>query len=69
MAKVMVPTLILWGAQDTVLPPSHADVFAASMPNAEIRILDQVGHMPQSEARDAVATAIREIGAQTGDGS
>ncbi|GLQ21465.1 alpha/beta fold hydrolase [Algimonas porphyrae] len=69
MAKVEAPTLILWGAKDTVLPPEHADIFAEHMPHASVRILDQVGHMPQSEAVDEVATAIRTLAARTGNGS
>lgn len=69
MAKVTVPTRILWGAQDVVLPTDHADVFVQNMPKAEVSILDQVGHMPQSEAADSVADAIRQVIAETRDGS
>jgi len=64
MAKIAVPTTILWGVQDVVLPIAQADVFAANIAHAAIIRLDDVGHMPQSEAPDQVAAAIRAIAAQ-----
>jgi len=67
MNKITVPTIVIWGAQDVVLPPAHAEVFAQNIAGAEIMILEKVGHMPQAEATDQVADAIRRLATATGE--
>ena len=47
-----VPTLVLWGAGDAVIPPPAAAEFAA--PGVELRVLPGRGHMVQIEAAAAV---------------
>lgn len=44
-----VPTLIVWGSQDRVLHVSGAKILAAVMPNAEVAVMDSVGHLPMIE--------------------
>ncbi|GAB2665694.1 alpha/beta fold hydrolase [Nocardia goodfellowii] len=44
LAGVSAPTLILWGAQDSWLPPSQADALAARIPDATATILPGCGH-------------------------
>lgn len=60
-ARVEVPTIIIWGDQDRVLPADHADRFVAEMPQAELVLLEGVGHLPQAEAPDVVIDAIRRL--------
>lgn len=74
MTRIDVPTLLIWGAEDTVLPASHAEIFSDNIAQIETIILENVGHMPQSEATDDVASMIRAFVMQTqmieaGDGS
>ena len=47
------PFAILWGAADAILPPPD-------MPTPGLRMLPDVGHMPQVEAAGEVVEAIRE---------
>ncbi|WP_448580292.1 alpha/beta fold hydrolase [Thermaurantiacus sp.] len=54
-----IPTLILWGREDRLFPPSAAQWFKEAIPSAELVILDGVGHIPQEEAPDASAAAVR----------
>ncbi|MEL6686805.1 MAG: alpha/beta hydrolase [Pseudomonadota bacterium] len=61
MQNVTAPTLILWGSEDRVLPPAHADMFVDSMPEAELIALEGVGHLPHAEVPDAVIDAIRRV--------
>lgn len=49
MAGIDVPTLILHGDQDNLVPVSAARRFAESIPGAEIAIYPNVGHLPQEE--------------------
>jgi pimeloyl-ACP methyl ester carboxylesterase len=64
MAKVTVPTWIIWGVQDVMLPIDHADQFAAHMPNVTILRLNGVGHLPQSEAPERVVEILETLVAE-----
>src|ERR1700756_1270786 len=39
-----VPTLIIAGAQDKVIPPSHARAAHAALPASQLQIIDDAGH-------------------------
>ncbi|WP_179380919.1 alpha/beta fold hydrolase [Jannaschia marina] len=54
-----VPTLILWGQEDVVVPFAVAEAYAEGVPDAELVLLPEAGHSPQLEAPDRVADAIR----------
>jgi pimeloyl-ACP methyl ester carboxylesterase len=41
-----IPTLLLWGAMDTVLPVAHAYIAASAMPSARLEIFARSGHFP-----------------------
>lgn len=49
IATLRQPTLILWGAQDRLLPPEAAQRFARDIPGSRLVILDALGHVPQEE--------------------
>jgi pimeloyl-ACP methyl ester carboxylesterase len=51
--RLTMPTLILWGELDRLLPVGQAAVWAELIPNAETRILAGVGHLPFEESPDA----------------
>ncbi|MFN2135620.1 MAG: alpha/beta fold hydrolase [Candidatus Promineifilaceae bacterium] len=46
LKRISQPTLIVWGADDPVLPVAHAQQIAASIPNAQLVIWDRCGHLP-----------------------
>jgi pimeloyl-ACP methyl ester carboxylesterase len=45
-----MPTLIVWGASDRIIPAGHAEEAHQAMPGSHLEIFDGVGHMPQLEA-------------------
>jgi pimeloyl-ACP methyl ester carboxylesterase len=47
--RVKSDTLLVWGAEDRVVPPSYAERFAGLMPNARTVILPECGHFPMLE--------------------
>lgn len=49
VARVRVPTLIVWGREDAWIPVADADRFAAHIPGARKVVLDSCGHLPQEE--------------------
>lgn len=44
LSEVGVPVTVWQGARDRLLPPSHAHLLAAALPNARLRIIDGAGH-------------------------
>lgn len=44
-----LPTLIIWGEKDTITPINIAYELDVLIPNSEISILEEVGHIPQIE--------------------
>lgn len=49
MSRIAVPTLVVWGRQDTILPVSQADVAAQRIANATVHLIDRCGHVPGLE--------------------
>ena len=44
-----MPTLIVWGAQDTIIPLNHGYQAHAAIPNSRLEIMEGVGHYPHVE--------------------
>jgi pimeloyl-ACP methyl ester carboxylesterase len=44
-----VPTLIVWGADDAIIPVSHAVAANDAMPGSRLVVFDGVGHYPHCE--------------------
>ena len=44
-----VPTLLLWGRQDRVVPVSIAHRLCRDLPNAQLKVLEECGHIPHEE--------------------
>lgn len=40
---------MIWGENDTVVPPSNADQLAATLPNSQTHLLPECGHAPMLE--------------------
>jgi pimeloyl-ACP methyl ester carboxylesterase len=59
LPNVAIPTLILWGEQDRVIPVAQARDWADRLPNAEIATFAGAGHLLFFES-DA---AVRRLGA------
>jgi pimeloyl-ACP methyl ester carboxylesterase len=56
-----VPTLIVWGQQDAIVPVSAAEVYQASIPGSQLIVLDQCGHHPEIEQTEAFVRHVREF--------
>lgn len=49
LSGLMMPTLILWGGQDRLIPPENARRFDADIPNSRLVMFDALGHVPHEE--------------------
>jgi hypothetical protein len=52
------PTLIVWGALDTVIPVAHAYAGHAAIPGSRLEIFEQSGHFPHMDEPDRFARAL-----------
>src|SRR5262249_18973119 len=53
-----VPTLIVWGKQDQLIPPVYAEEYKKLLPAAQVVYIEQCGHDPTIEQPDAFAQAV-----------
>lgn len=61
LRKRKLPTLILWGAEDRILPLDEAGKFRECLVNAKLVVLPECGHSPQEEMPEETAAAITEF--------
>ena len=47
--EIKCPTLLIWGRNDSVTPPSVADKFHALIPHSRLEWVDKCGHAPMME--------------------
>lgn len=47
--KITIPSLLVWGKQDTITPPFVAEEFHEKLPQARLDFIDKCGHAPMLE--------------------
>ncbi|REL26550.1 alpha/beta hydrolase [Thalassotalea euphylliae] len=50
ISTITQPTLIIWGGQDRLIPPELGDHFHREIPDSELVMFDELGHLPHEEA-------------------
>lgn len=56
--RVKVPTLVLWGRQDALVPASLADRLVPAIDGAQLHIFEDCGHIPMMEAPEGFAARV-----------
>lgn len=59
--SINIPTLIIWGKEDKVMPVSDAYKFHKDIKNSKLVILENCGHGPQEEKPDEVVRLINDF--------
>jgi pimeloyl-ACP methyl ester carboxylesterase len=54
LPEVRAPTLVVWGADDPLLPPTLGPVFVDQIPDARLVVLPHCGHIPMLESAEAL---------------
>ncbi len=49
LATIRVPTLIVHGAQDSLIPVADAQAMQQAVPNARLEVIQEAGHLPTLE--------------------
>jgi pimeloyl-ACP methyl ester carboxylesterase len=58
LGEIAAPTLIMWGDKDGLIPVSAAHEFKARIPQAELVIYENVGHVPMEEVPERSAADV-----------
>jgi pimeloyl-ACP methyl ester carboxylesterase len=58
--RIRADTLIIWGADDALIPPSYGEKFRDSIPNARLELIQDAGHYPYLEQREQVVAATEQ---------
>jgi pimeloyl-ACP methyl ester carboxylesterase len=64
-----LPTLLIWGDQDRIIPVSHGYATHAAVPGSRLEVLPGVGHFPHVESPTAVVQIIDDFIATTDPGA
>lgn len=59
--RLDLPTLVLWGRQDALLPVAYAERFREAIKGAKVQIFEDCGHLPHSEKSPEFVAAIRQF--------
>lgn len=65
MVRLKMPVLILWGAEDNLIPVSAARWFHKALPGSTLIIYPRIGHLPMEETPDRSAADLRRWVDQT----
>ena len=60
-----VPTLVVWGTKDRMIPAWHAIAAQRSIPGCEIELFEGAGHFPHLDDPDRFADVLRDFIART----
>jgi abhydrolase domain-containing protein 6 len=61
LPKITAPTLVLWGADDTLFPSVLCDVFAGQIADAQSALIAGAGHFPHMDNPDGTIDAVRNF--------
>ncbi len=61
LSKVSIPTLIVHGADDQMIPVSEAEAMHGQIRNSRLVVIPQAGHLPNMEQPDQFNQAVREF--------
>lgn len=59
LKRLRMPVLILWGAQDHLIPVSSAQWLHANIPGSKLIVYPNTGHIPMEERADQSAADVR----------
>jgi pimeloyl-ACP methyl ester carboxylesterase len=68
LPEIEQPSLVVWGEKDRVIDVSAATVFADAIPDAELIIMPNVGHLPMIERPEESASYYSDFLIRSGGG-
>jgi pimeloyl-ACP methyl ester carboxylesterase len=59
--RIAVPTLLVWGDKDGLVPPVFGEAYRALIPGSRLAVLSEAGHAPFDEQKEAFLAAFRDF--------
>ncbi len=59
--ELKLPTLILWGGRDRLIPPENGERFRADIAGSELVVFDDLGHVPHEEDPARTVAAVKRF--------
>lgn len=56
--KINIPTLIIWGDKDKMIPVKYAKIINQKIPNSKLVIFENIGHSPHIECPEKLSKEI-----------
>ncbi|MBX9680034.1 MAG: alpha/beta hydrolase [Gemmataceae bacterium] len=66
LRRVTCPTLLLWGADDKLVPPAYGEAYRKHLPHAEWKTIPGSGHLPMFEKEREFVDAIMQFATRPG---
>lgn len=61
LAKVRVPALVVWGAQDAIVPLECGRFYQEAIPGAQLKVMEDCGHFAHLERPAELAGLVQEF--------
>jgi pimeloyl-ACP methyl ester carboxylesterase len=61
MTTINVPTLIIWGGMDRLIPPEWGKQFNQDIANSQLIVFDELGHVPHEEDPQSTVLAVKRF--------
>jgi pimeloyl-ACP methyl ester carboxylesterase len=61
LPELQVPTLVLWGGRDRLIPPDAGERFHRDIPGSRLVVFPGLGHVPHEEDPAATVAAVRRF--------
>lgn len=61
LQKINIPTLIVWGVHDKVIPLEHSEFFKQNIADSKLEIIEDAGHAPFAEKPDRVSKLLKDF--------
>ena len=61
LGRIRVPTLVLWGKEDRILPQEEGLRLSSEIRSARLVVLPDTGHLPQEETPEEFSHAVRQF--------
>jgi 4,5:9,10-diseco-3-hydroxy-5,9,17-trioxoandrosta-1(10),2-diene-4-oate hydrolase len=61
LSELVMPTLVVWGACDPIVPVRHAYAAAAVIPDCQLKIFEKVGHDVHRDKLEEFSGVVRRF--------
>jgi pimeloyl-ACP methyl ester carboxylesterase len=61
LSSIDVPSLLIWGREDRVVPLQIGQRLARELKHSALSIIERCGHMPHEERPDEVIAAVKRF--------